>query len=131
MRAELARAQEVSELRNGWPATEWETGPEPKMAGEMAGEMAGGHFRGCSKMAEQIGRTNGWTAKIWPLFGCPAILEHPRKLAAGHFSGHFWFWARFPFCSRPAISQCQNQLGNVFVPNGIVVPWNPATDLDL
>ena len=28
-----------SSLRLGWPATEWETGPEPKL-GEMAGEIS-------------------------------------------------------------------------------------------
>ena len=32
-----------------------------------------------------------------------AILEPLRKMAASHFAGHFWFWARFPFCSRPAV----------------------------
>ena len=60
-------------LRLGWPATEWETGPEPKMAGEMAGEMAGGHFSGGSRNGPKNGRTNGWTAKNRPNFGCPAI----------------------------------------------------------
>ena len=30
----------------GWPATEWETGPEPKMASEMAGShFSPGHLR--------------------------------------------------------------------------------------
>ena len=61
-------------LRRGWPAGEWETGPEPKMAGEMAGEMTGGHFSGgIPKWPNYNGRANGWTAKSWPNFGCPAI----------------------------------------------------------
>ena len=38
-------------LRLGWPATEWETGPEPKMAGEMAGGRFSG---GGSEMAGQM-----------------------------------------------------------------------------
>ena len=87
----------------GWPATEWETGPEPKMAGEMAGELAGGHFSGGfqngRKMAGQLaGQPKfGHFLVVQPVarlffghFGTP-----PRKMAAGqfagHFSGHFWF----------------------------------------
>ena len=74
----------------------------------MAGEMAGGHFLGGSEMAEKW--PGKWLdsqilADFWPSSHLSshfsAISEPPRKMAAGHFaghiSGHFWFWARFPF----------------------------------
>ena len=52
-------------LRLGWPATEWETGPEPKMAEKWP-------LWGVPKWPTN-GRENGWTAEKSPDLGCPAI----------------------------------------------------------
>ena len=74
-------------LRLGWPATERETGPEPKMAGEMAGsQFLGGGFQHGRKMAGQL--KFGDFLSIRPLaqqfFGHSGTPE-----MAGHFAGHF------------------------------------------
>ena len=79
------------ELRHGWPATGWETGPEPK----MAGEMAGGHFSaGFRKMARQTaGQLKfGDSLTIRPV--ARPFFDHslPRPFRRP-FLGHFWFWA--------------------------------------
>ena len=101
----LSKAQKFQELRLGWPATEWETGPEPKMAGEMAGSHFLGGFQNGRKMAGQMaGQLKfGDFLHVRP-FARP-FLGHfwtpTKKMAAGHFSA-------FPFCSRPAESQFKN-----------------------
>ena len=57
-------------LRLGWPATEWETGPEPQMAG---GHFSGGFRTGC-KMAgpmageQKFGRFLAVQPFVWQFF---------------------------------------------------------------
>ena len=87
-------------------------GPRTKNGREMAGEWSARHFSGVfqngRKMAGQIAgqlKFGDFPGHLPGHFS--AILEHPRIMAAGHFAGHFWFWACFPFCSRPAKSQLQ------------------------
>ena len=64
------RSISILELRLGWPATEWETGPEPKMAAEKwpPAILGGGVLRW-----PKNGRANGWTCRKSPNFSCPAI----------------------------------------------------------
>ena len=78
-------------------------------------------FRGGSEMAEKW--PGKWldSQKSAKFFHFSAIFRPfrnpPRKMAAGHlagpFSGHFWLWAHFPFCSRPAKSQGLTKMGSV------------------
>ena len=91
------------ELRLDWPATEWATGPEPKMACEMACEMAGSHFVGESpKMAGQMARQLKFgefcISGHWPGHSS-AILEPPPTkwppAISPAISRPFWVLGRF------------------------------------
>ena len=75
----------VFSLWLGWPATEWETGPEPK----KVGEMAGGHFWGFQngQIAGQL--KFGDFLPIRPFARpCFGHLGTPPNMAAGHFVSH-------------------------------------------
>ena len=81
---ETKREKRQLALRLGWPATEWEMGPEPKMAGEMAGQIAGGHFSGGSDMAEKMAGKMAGQPKIGQIlaggrrpFGRPFLVLGP------------------------------------------------------
>ena len=80
-------------LRAGWPATEWETGSEPKMAenGWRNGRQpfsGGGGPKKAQKIAGQIAghAQNHQILAVRPFFG---HFGTPQKMAAGHFAGHF------------------------------------------
>ena len=81
----------------GWPATEWETGLEPKMAKNWPAKRSGhfsGVFQNSRKMARQMA---GQAENLQILAGQPFVqpffghFEHPRKTFRRPFLGHFWF----------------------------------------
>ena len=77
------------------PIGQLQVGNEPEIGNgrKMAGEMAGSHFSGKARNGRKNGRANGRTGRKWPNFRYPAIFSAisglPRKMAAGHFAGHF------------------------------------------
>ena len=77
-------------LRLGWPATEWETSPEPKMAEKWPAKWPTENGR---KMAGQL--KSGDFLHIRP-FARPIFGQFGTLSGAGrHFASNFWFWARF------------------------------------
>ena len=113
----LSKMEQARELRHGWPATEWETGPEPKMAEKRPVKWPAAIFQGRWR---KIGQTNGRTGRKSPNFSRPAFClamfrptppKNDRRPFRRPFLGHSWLWARFPHCSRPARSQPENRCG--------------------
>ena len=66
-----------------------------KMAGEMAGQPKFGDVLPFRPFPRPF---------LGHFLGKPP-LTNGRRPFRRPFLGHFWFWARFPFCSRPAKSQ--------------------------
>ena len=89
-------------------------GPRTKSGRAMVGEMAGGTRQGSvPKMARQTARyaEHRQIVAVRPIaINCPATIQSfnfglsvgDRRPFRWPFLGQFWFWARFPVCSRPA-----------------------------
>ena len=96
-----------------WPAADREIGPSQSQMAEKWPAAIFQGFQDGRKMAGQIAGQQSISGYFLPgRLICVAISKgylwdplSPR-VAAGHrhrpFLGYFWFWACFPFCSRPA-----------------------------